>query len=198
MFNIKTFKERKQFMKELQPIYYSSSFNNTKLTASFISKYLFKHLEGIISNHNIHVDVSECMISNLMIDLLGNAPKSKKKIKRECYPVIFDNTEYKMRMYYGGAISISEKYATYIYRECKFSDGDSYTFIFNCIIRLSSELEYPNKFSEYEDFPEHLLATYNILCYYFEQTGNYNKIKEICIILFLITQKYIEKIDLIP
>ncbi len=195
MFTIGKFKRKKKLFDKLQPIYYPLSLGTFRPDTLFISDYLLKSLECVLSNCSIDPNSSQNMI---MIDLIENHPKFKdKNIKKSTYPVAFDNSTKKDRMYYGGAISVNEEYAKNLYKECKFSDKESYIFTVSCFIRLCAEIENSNPITPSKDIPEHLLATYNIMCYYFNKTKNYDKLENMCIILFLLSKKYLEKSGLL-
>ena len=198
MFTIGKFKRKKKLFDKLQPIYYPLSLGKFRPDALFISDYLLKSLEGVLSNCSIDPNSSQNMICTFMIDLIENPPNFKdKNTNKSAYPVMFDNTTKKDRMYYGGAISVNEEYAKNLYKECKFSDKESYIFTVSCFIRLYAEIESLNPITPREDIPEHLLATYNIMCYYFKKTKKYDKLENMCIILFLLSKKHLEKSGLL-
>lgn len=94
-------------------------------------------------------------------------------------------------MYYCGIASQERIKSQKIYQNCGFNRYEGYLYIVNCLIKLCHELLEPNKYTSFEDFPEHLLATYNVLCYYYFNNNPYN-IKEICMLLYIITEKFLE------
>lgn len=197
MFTTSELKKKKEMFDKLQPIYYPLSSDNFKPDTFFISEYLLKFLEGVFPNYSIDLNSSLNMISNLMIDLLENHPKFKDvNINKSTYPVAFNNTTKKNRMYYGGAISVNEEYANNLYNECNFSDKESYIFTVSCFIQLYAEIENLKPNIQDEDISEHLLATYNIMCYYFKTTKNYDKFENMCTLFFLLTKEYLKNVKI--
>lgn len=185
-------KTGKKYKSLLQPIeYYSSKYKvkipnrPSKITEDGIKKCLLPVLEEIY--FVLKPNVSEN--KNLIKYLLENQPEANQK----------NNTKLKYKnlscLYYCGQISQSKEVALLEYAKCGFQQNEDYYFIISCLIKLQNELNYPNTDTGFEDFPEHLLATYNILCYYYMARKNIKNIDIICVSLYQIAQEYLRAKD---
>ena len=184
---------RRKLKRFLKPIeYYSceiSSFSiqNSKVTADVVKKCLKPYLKKIILYYDMSFQSDIAQISGIITRLMETTDcKSEKTI------AISSNIEIKKSMmYYSGTITQCREKADRIYKSCKFRKSEAYAFLVNCLVKLYGELIYPDKDTPFEDFPEHIVATYNILCYYYLNSGNSQNISEICRVLYSLSDYYI-------
>lgn len=177
----------------LQPLeYYVSSRKSTKVSANYIKTTLLAHLNTIRKVCNIpNVCTNETAVRALML-LLENVPAASSKKEK----VRYDGTEASM-MYYSGIISADKKRAARQYDICGLNESNGYMLIVSCLLKLGDELQSPNTVTPFEDFPEHLLATYNILCYYCLKTKNYTPAEKSCTVLYVHTKNFLERVNLL-
>lgn len=183
---------RRKLKKFLNPIeYYSGeisnfSIQNSKVSADVVKKCLKPYLEKILLYYDMSFQSDFAQIPGIITQLMETADcKSEKTI------AIPSNIEVKkIMMYYSGTITQSREKSDRIYKSCKFRKSEAYAFLVNCLVRLYGELIYPDKDTPFEDFPEHIVATYNILCYYY-YSGNSQNVAEICRALYSLSDYYI-------
>lgn len=177
----------------LQPLeYYVSSRGHTKVSADYIKTTFLAHLNTMRKVYNIPSVCTNETAARALILLLENVPAASSKKET----VRYDETAASM-MYYSGIISADKKRAVRQYNICGLDKSNGYMLIVSCLLRLGDELQSPNTVTPFEDFPEHLLATYNILCYYCLKTKNYTLAEKSCTVLYVHTQNFLEQINLL-
>lgn len=188
------FPKNKKLAQILCPIEYYSSKNQirkAKIEIGEIVGLLRVRLIGLMRFWNLDMDCSFEMLNSIVKYLLENHPKIKHKTLKQ-NTNSFQKDIFLSQIYYCGIISQERIKAQKIYENCCFHENEDYLYIVRCLIKLWHELLAPNLETSFEDFPEHLLATYNILCYYYLKSKNEYNIKEICMVLYVITERFLE------
>lgn len=182
---------KSKLRKILKPIeYYSAEFSNglyqnSKVSLDEVEKYLKPYLAKILLYYNIPFELDFAQTPGIITSLLEKTDSKSSHILRS-------DIEYKKSMmYYCGTITQCSEKANRLYKSCKFQKSEDYAFLVNCLVKLYSELICPNTDTPFEDFPEHIIATYNVLCYYYLNNGNDRNIAEICRVLYSFSDYYI-------
>lgn len=184
----------KKLSKILCPIYYYSAKNAkqiSKVGVSDMDEFSKKQLIGLIDFFKLDSDCGSETFQSAIKYLIENHPQVRHKKQVKCMNS-FNKDILLEQIYYSGRISQDMDEALKIYRFCFQNENDGYLYITKCLIKLWNELLYPNTETGFCDFPEHFLATYNVLCYYYLESNNEENIKEICKALYIIIRKFYE------
>ncbi len=180
----------KAFKKKLSPIIYHSSIHSPKPTPNFIKSVFYPHIKDIMK---YSLSKSKISINIKLKQLLENVSINNSSLGFLNKKILIIQKLYRSGMLAIESPTIKMKD---VYKNYNLSKNEGYIFIIISLINLNYEKD--NPFSDYcffADFPEHLLSTYNLLCYHAKKHFDYTLIKNICVVLMAVTEKYIENIS---
>lgn len=176
---------QKLFLLTFAPLF---EYGNQKLG---VSAKLIQKLKNIINVYDNVDSYSTKELNEMLLFLIENLPDFPDFQLKDEKNAISDTRNIKWELYYAN-IASNKHLGLPTYNVCNFSFKESYQFSTECLLRLNTELDFPKTVCPFEDFEEHLLATYHVLYYYFQKTGEIVFLQKMLISLYLINLRYIE------
>ena len=183
-------KKSRILKKSLYPILYDGSIACSKPTTQFLKENVYPHLQRMF---NLCSANSTINIDRQLQKLLESIPQ--ENTSENFY---IKNSQIFRNLYYTGMIAyknnIHNNYE--VYKEFNLTKNEGYTVIAICLIKLNCEKSIPlNNKWDFLVVPEHVISTYNLLCYHSKKYYDEVLIKKIICIILKITEDYIEYVN---